>query len=660
MWEDDSIELHSSSTPHRELENLLNTVRELLEEGVEPQDILVFAPDITVYEPYIAAVFATLPYQINDMPERRYNEKLEAFFLLLDLENKRWSAPHLLELLSRLGQKEIDQIRRWIEQTGIRWGLDGPHRAALLEKRGCVEASGEGVATWQEGIDQLLDELACGGRIEFVQAELLGELILRLEKLRQMHTLFQKSCTLDQWAERFEEICPDEGALKQLARASAWALGRLYSFEQARTLIEQLIEGQRETIHPHAVQAIRFSSMLPMRAIPAKAICLIGMNEEAFPRKEQSASFDLLRESSGLDYFPSRLDFDRYLFLEAAVSAKQKLVISWLDDSLPSSVVSQILPYVGSKQREHPAKSYDRRYFAKEGQSFSKSDFVLAKRFYHEPKRGRPALFDKVPEPLELPSGEQIILLEDLKRAARSSLAHYLKGHELAIREKLAVQDEEDFVLPAWRRAALRKQGVFAEAKMEGHFPPGLFGKLASLQLQEQVEALKAHFDPNRCETLEIRGESVRISQDLSVRLFGTIDSVRGDGLLLLEEPSFRAMLKAWPQLLMLHALDPNKTSLYFAKTGEKRTFAIQPKHLQSFFKAYFLAQNVPCPFFPDWIEPILQKRPDRLQKIVGGNLYDASLKWASRSSAPIDCVELIERWHPLVSELYQEVFDAF
>ncbi|HDM32383.1 MAG TPA: exonuclease V subunit gamma, partial [Deltaproteobacteria bacterium] len=59
--DDRSIQVHSCHSPMREIEVLFDNLLEMFDEdpGLEPRDILVMAPDIEKYVPYIQAVFST-------------------------------------------------------------------------------------------------------------------------------------------------------------------------------------------------------------------------------------------------------------------------------------------------------------------------------------------------------------------------------------------------------------------------------------------------------------------------------------------------------------------------------------------------------------------------------------------------------------------------
>jgi exodeoxyribonuclease V gamma subunit len=69
--------------------------------------------------------------------------------------------------------------------------------------------------------------------------------------------------------------------------------------------------------------AVTFATLMPMRAIPFRHVCLLGLNDGDYPRTRVPMDFDLM----GRDYRPgdrSRREDDRYLFLEALLSARER------------------------------------------------------------------------------------------------------------------------------------------------------------------------------------------------------------------------------------------------------------------------------------------------------------------------------------------------
>jgi exodeoxyribonuclease V gamma subunit len=150
----------------REIQALHDNLLAMFDEDPHllPKDIVVMAPDIAVYAPYIQAVFATqpnerlrIPYSIADQSARDQGRLIDGFFSFLDLKGSRFSAARVMRLLESPGvkkkfglrQTDIENIERWIRDTRIRWGIDGTHR----QQMGLPAVSEN---TWSAGIKRLL------------------------------------------------------------------------------------------------------------------------------------------------------------------------------------------------------------------------------------------------------------------------------------------------------------------------------------------------------------------------------------------------------------------------------------------------------------------------------------------------------------------------
>ena len=64
---------------------------------------------------------------------------------------------------------------------------------------------------------------------------------------------------------------------------------------------------------------------MPMRAVPFKVVCMLGLNDADYPRNVQPIGFDLVPYSKKQKGDRSRKLDDRYLFLEALLSARDNL-----------------------------------------------------------------------------------------------------------------------------------------------------------------------------------------------------------------------------------------------------------------------------------------------------------------------------------------------
>ncbi|MCH9625971.1 MAG: RecBCD enzyme subunit RecC [Chlamydiales bacterium] len=669
ILEDDSVQVHLSTTPYREIENLYETLIKLMEGGsIEPRDILVMAPNIAVYAPYIQAVFGeVLGYQIADLPMKQGSVLVEGVFLLLDLDKKRWSAPAVLELFNhplfrqkqRFCEEDILQLRAWVEQTGIIWGVDAQQREEILRKNHCQAPHAHEDGSWKAGFGHLIEELAVAyevPRVDLTQAKLLGDFYTLLDQLRADLQQIEENKTLREWIDWIKRLVELYFAsaedserlfskLEQIAVAGRHFSDKLYSFNWVLSLLHEWIGSESVTLHRHRLQAVRFCSMLPMRAIPAKVICLIGMNHDAFPRREELQTLDLLKHNSHSDYSPSRLDFDRYLFLEAVLSVREKFILSYLGrdpydltELPPSSVITELLHVISKKQiKVHPA------YRFVEGEQ-------------------EPLIPSFSARSVPLPKGEFVIEIKDWTRLIYAPIDHYLRAHQLKIQKSFPASREQEMSFSPSKMALLQKKVLFnsleqAEKKVdkEGGYPEGVFGQLARLKLHAALEKFVSqevqtvHFDPVR----------YAMRPNLIVNFLGSFQGVYDEGLYVFAKCDFKAAVKALPQLVLLHYLDPSKHTLFFAKTGEKKScfFENRTDLLESFVEYYFFAQQCPSPLIADWVESILKQDA---KKLCQSPVYDETLQWYVRGKKGVRAEQIIEQWHPWVKRLYGEMADAW
>ena len=669
--EDSSIQVHSASTRRQEIANLHTLLVELADQGgIEPRDVVVMAPNITLYAPYIQAIFGRcLDYQIADMPSQKGIPAVEGLFLLLGLEKKRWCAPAVLELFDHplfrkkwnFSEEDLACIRLWVRQTGIRWGMDGAHRALLLEKVSGENMEVEETATWMDGLGHLIEELAIPyepPRIEFTQAETLGKTVELIASLYKDTRELDEKKTLSQWTQFFKRLaqtyfmCTDESEplfalFEKIEKSGRLFPSTLYSYPFVHTLLQECAGAESVTVNRNQLQAVRFCSMLPMRAIPAKVICLLGMNHDAFPRKEQLQALDLLGKHPKCGYSPSRVDFDRSLFLEAILSAREKLIISYLgldpldlSESPPSSAVAQLLPMISKNQVfKHPVQKLEEAAI-----------------------RTPPPFKIRVEETTALPQGACEITTSDLSRLSRSFLGHYLYSRGLRISQEEIIQEEETFLLTPARRALLRQKAlqeplksVLSRVQREGDFPLGPFGKLARLQLNEEMASLPKH----PLTRMVLEPFPLILDPSLTVNFTGAIEGVFDQGLCVQGKKDFRTAVKAWPLYLLLNAYDSSKTQLLFAASDEvgSRFFEDPCVHLREWTELFFYAQAHPVLLSVEWIEPILKQDPKKLAQMEH---YDHILHWYLRGKGKIDAAGWIEAYYPIVDKVYGAMAHAW
>lgn len=375
--QDLSLQLHMAPNRRREVEILYHNLLHLLtkDPSIEPCDIVVMAPQIADYTPYLHSIFGApdspFDFQILDLGWQQQSELVQGFLQLLALSTSRWDASNVLQLFEhpsfqrrqQLSTSDYQLIQTWVEQAGIWWGDNWLHRNELLERRHCSRPMVEEtpIGTWDYGLTRLLlgltntssssdhwplDTPPCEN-IEFAHSDLLDKWMRLLHSLRDDLTcLYDETVmTLEDWVEyltgilemylapdwqdessvsAYEDLKTQIGVLRQSRQVCG---NTKFPFTTISIHLQALLEQRGVIYHEHQVQAIRFCSLVPLRTIPSKIIALMGMQEGAFPRNTHASSLDLLHGRS--DYCPTGADYDRYLFLEAIQSAQEHFLISY-------------------------------------------------------------------------------------------------------------------------------------------------------------------------------------------------------------------------------------------------------------------------------------------------------------------------------------------
>jgi exodeoxyribonuclease V gamma subunit len=180
--DDQSVQVHVCHSRMREVEVLYDQLLGLFEaySDLQPSDVVVMAPDIEAYAPLIEAVFGagegirSVPFSIADRSLRAESSVVNAFFAILELSGSRYDVNRVLALLEvsaiqcrfSFANGDLALIRRWLQATGVRWGIDHESRAALG-----LPAMRE--HTWRAGLDRLLAGYALPGGNARVFAEIL-------------------------------------------------------------------------------------------------------------------------------------------------------------------------------------------------------------------------------------------------------------------------------------------------------------------------------------------------------------------------------------------------------------------------------------------------------------------------------------------------------
>lgn len=404
---DDSIHLHSCHSRIREIEVVKDQILHALSQDnrLSLRDIVIMAPDIQEYTPYISAVFDPKTYAIADKSGRANNAVLDVFLRFLSISQSRLAWESVLDLLEEpliyrhfdLQESDLPLIRHWVTSTHIRWGHSAEHRKQL----GVIDFKEN---TWEAGLERLLmgvatanddfsDQILPYTDIEGSQAQALGGFYDFYQLLTQDMAQLNTSCDLQTWGQRLRHIADQLLFIDNDFAAQREGLNDLFAklesfndFHQDKlslgvivSYLDSLANEQR-----HSTGFLRgqmtFCSMLPMRAIPFKIIVLLGMNEGTFPKLDKKSAFDLL-DNDFRKGDRSRRGDERYQFLEILISAQQQLIITYLGQSLkdnttipPSIVLAELQEVVQTHYgidakklvTHHPLQAFNPRYFTEE------------------------------------------------------------------------------------------------------------------------------------------------------------------------------------------------------------------------------------------------------------------------------------------------------
>ena len=666
--DDHSLQLHVAHGPMREVQILHDRLLGLFERlpDLKPQEVVVMAPDIDAYAPLVEAVFGAappgrhIPWSVADRREGAGRPVLQSLLTLLELPRSRFAASEVLALIEspavmrrlRLDEAAVERIRAWVAESGIRWGLDGDQRAAL----GLPE---EGTNSWRFGLDRLLlgyamppaeggDERLFQGILPYAdveggEARHLGALAALVERLEQWRERLSRPYRPEAWPELLNRLIdaffePDEEEVQALqgVREALDALRR--HSEQAGFDRPLELAVVREHLNEALAQPgghqrfltgrVSFCNMVPMRSIPFRVVCLLGMNDRDYPRSQRPLGFDLMAAKPRLGD-RSRREDDRYLFLEALLSARDVLYLSYVghdirDNSLkvPSVLVSELLETVeGGFERqgggkildqvitEHPLQPFSPRYFGNDPRLFSYADEWL---------KGGEGIGPFLPEPLPEPEEAwREVELERLIRFFRNP-ARFLLRERLGLRLERRVdelEDEEAFSVDGLRGFHLKREvldGLIDGADPElarrvalarGDLPPGLFGQVA---FDDRTDHLAEWADRLR----EARGEPLEpLELDFTgggLRLTGWLRGATRDGLLRYRTAKLKAedRIALWIEHLALHLAAPEGVALVSRFEAEDRAFSLgvvkdPAARMERLLQLYADGLRQPLPLFP-------------------------------------------------------------
>jgi exodeoxyribonuclease V gamma subunit len=625
---DSSVEFHPCPGRLRQVQIVRDRVLQLLaaDPRLQPRDVLVMTPQVDAYAPLVASVFGdaeatgvALPWRLTDRSQQGEADLSRALLQLLRLAGERFTASGLEALLERtclqqafaLDRAEISALHRQLQALGFRWGLDA------------AERGGNQVGSLVWVIDRLLLGLVLPELPGLAPAEtapaaaaadlaLLGRWLHLLGWLRRWLASLRRHRSCEAWADLLRallnelaaepmadqawELPPLLAAIDDWQQAAAGCALQLAAPVVAAVLEERLAADSGR--FGHRSGALTISALEPMRAIPHRVIVLMGLDAGVYPRQAQRPGFHLLEQQRQLGD-PNPADQDRYVLLEALLSARDHLLITWSsrdertgEPLPPATPVSQWLAWLQAQLpcggaallADHAAGPLERSNFVPGGErppaSCDRRQLrarcllddpgalapVPALAYTTGPDAGADHDVDDLVDWLLAPQRQW---LRELGLAPRewAQLIDDLEASSLGERERVtllrqALADGAGFSLDD-------PEDWLARCRGSGRLPPGSGGALEARTLARRCRELEASLAPLGPE----RQGQVSWQQWQQSVLW------RGDTLVLLHPAAARSRhsLALWWQLLLASAGDQRPAAAVLVARGSKG-FGVQTR----------------------------------------------------------------------------------
>lgn len=630
---DRSVQVHACHGPARQVDVLREVVVGLLADDptLEPRDVLVMCPDVETYAPLVEAAFGLDDVPGVDHPGHRLRVRLAdrsttATNPVADVLQKvvaiasarRTTATEVRDLLAlapvrrrfALTDDDLEQIDEWTVQTAIRWGLDADARSAW-------NLGGLAQNTWRTGLDRLAlgvvtdghdDAAGTGNRLGGVLplddlgstgVDLVGRLSEAVDRLAHVlaaarpqpvaawtelladtvHALTDVPAR-DTWQR--EQVLRVLAQLTQPDHAHA-ARGTLTVVEVAAYLADAF--APRPTRTSFRTGSLTVCTMVPMRSVPHRVVCLVGLDSGLFPRTPTPLGDDVLARTPLVGERDAAGE-DRQLFLDAVLSATEHLVVTYTGASEhsgrpvpPATPVGELLDQLartvpGADVRghvvvHHPLQAFDVRSFTPDALlpgttfSFDTAAFAGARATVRPVVEPPPFLTAPLPD-----DTDRVVTLDALRDLLRHPVRSFVTSR-LDVRLPYEEQPVDDGVplgldhLERWKvkdrvltavLAGTPGHDAEADERRRGLLPPGPLGETELDRLRPDVQSLYALAAPLRTDA----ARSVDVDVELldGRRVLGTVADVHPEHALRVTASTVqgRQLLEAWIDALALAA----------------------------------------------------------------------------------------------------------
>ena len=246
-------------------------------------------------------------------------------------------------------ENDLETITDWVEQAGVRWSYDEEHRAPYgLE--GYVQN------TWRFGLDRVLAGVAMSDDAErwigttlplddvgSTSIDLAGRLAELVDRLQHVTDRLTGSHPVGHWLDTLRDGIE---SLTAVARGDEWQTGQVQRelgglsddaarqgaelelrLPDVRALMSERLAGQ-PTRANFRTGTLTVCTMVPMRSVPHRVVCLLGLDDGVFPRAPAVDGDDVLARTPLTGERDLRSE-DRQLMLDAILAAREQLVVTY-------------------------------------------------------------------------------------------------------------------------------------------------------------------------------------------------------------------------------------------------------------------------------------------------------------------------------------------
>ncbi len=431
---DRSVQIHVCYGPRRQVEVLRDAILHVLaaDPTLEPRDIAIMTPDLATFAPLLEAVFldqpgaadpnlsgdvadgiptiASLPalrLRIADRAPSVTNPLVRFVATLLDLVGSRLEAGTIRELVAMpvvrrlfgIDEETADELAGLIDDINVRWGLDADHRDAW-------SAGAIADHTWKRGLERALAGVFYGDSavrvvntiaplagVEGRETQVAGLAAQIIDRIVTVRSILGQPRPFSEWAPTiasavrllaapaWDEQWQWSGLERLLARSfpprESGSPDPLIGADEARLLVDDWSRDVPSPLH-FRTGDITVCTLVPMRSVPYRVVCLLGMDDQRFPRSGRADGDDLLIDDELIGDSDRGVQ-DRQLLLDALMAAGDYLIVTYSGrDELtnaefpPSTPIAQLRDLVhemvGAEQSDnvvtyHPLQPFSESNF---------------------------------------------------------------------------------------------------------------------------------------------------------------------------------------------------------------------------------------------------------------------------------------------------------